>query len=309
MLPIPNQMEMWPQFRSPLMWDVFAVSIYGTVSLLFWYVGLIPDLATVRDRAKTRIRKIVYGIFALGWRGSGRQWHHYEKAYLLLAGLATPLVLSVHSVVSFDFAVSQLPGWHTTIFPPYFVAGAIFSGLAMVICRVVFKMEHIINMLHFDRMTKLMLVTSSIVGFAYGTEFFIAWYSGNEMELFAFTNRALGPYWWAYWIMVSCNVLVPQLYWFKKLRTHIPTLFITSLLVNVGMWFERFVIVVTSLHADFLPSSWDYFVPTFWDLSLLAGSFGLFFTLFTLFVRFLPMVAMAEVKSVLPQAHVHHRPD
>ena len=314
MLPIPNQMDMWPQFRSPLMWDVFAVSIYGTVSVLFWYVGLIPDLATARDRAKTRIRRIVYGIFALGWRGSFRQWLHYEKAYLLLAGLATPLVLSVHSVVSFDFATSQLPGWHTTIFPPYFVAGAIFSGLAMVItlmviCRVVFKMEHIINLLHFDRMAKLILLTGSLVGFAYGLEFFIAWYSGNEVELYAFLNRAGGPFAWAYWTMVTCNVVVPQIFWFKKARTHIPTLFIASIFINIGMWFERFVIVVTSLHRDFLPSSWDYFTPTFWDFAFLAGSFGLFFTMFTLFVRFLPMVAMAEVKSVLPEAHVHDRPE
>ena len=217
----------------------------------------------------------------------------------------------MHSVVSFDFAVSQLPGWHTTIFPPYFVAGAIFSGLAMVItlmviCRVVFKLEHVINLLHFDRMAKLILFTSSIVGFAYGTEFFIAWYSGNEIELYAFLNRARGPFAWSYWIMVSCNVLVPQLFWLKKLRTHIPTLFVASIFINVGMWFERFVIVVTSLHRDFLPANWDYYTPTFWDLATFAGSFGLFFTLFTLFVRFLPMVAMAEVKSVLPQAHGHH---
>ncbi|RMH23042.1 MAG: hydrogenase [Acidobacteria bacterium] len=313
MLPLPNQMDMWPQFRSPLMWDVFAVSIYGTVSLIFWYVGLIPDLATIRDRARTRLRRIVYGIFALGWRGSFRQWLHYEKAYLLLAGLATPLVLSVHSVVSFDFATSQLPGWHTTIFPPYFDAGAIFSGLAMVvtlmvICRVVFKLEHVINPLHFDRMAKLMLLTGSLVGYAYSMEFFIAWYSGNLYELFVFINRATGPYAWAYWTMVSCNVIVPQFYWFKRLRTHMGFLFVSSILINVGMWFERFVIVVTSLHADFMPSSWDYFKPTFWDLATLAGSFGLFFTMFTLFVRFLPMVAMAEVKSVLPQAHVHNRP-
>ncbi len=312
MAPLPNQMEMWPQFRSPLMWDVFAVSIYGMVSFLFWYLGMVPDLATLRDRAATKARRLAYGIFALGWRGSFRQWLHYEKAYLLLAGLATPLVLSVHSVVSFDFATSQLPGWHTTIFPPYFVAGAIFSGLAMVItlmvvCRVVFKMEHIVNLLHFDRMAKLILVTSSIVGFAYSTEFFIAWYSGSEYELFAFTNRARGQYAWAYWTMVTCNVVVPQLFWSKKLRTHIPTLFVASILINVGMWFERFVIVVTSLHADFLPSSWDYFRPTFWDISTLIGSFGLFFTMFTLFVRFLPMVAMSEVKYVLPEAQVHHR--
>ena len=312
MMPVPNQMSMWPQFRSPLMWDVFAVSIYGLVSLLFWYVGLIPDLATLRDRAKTRIRQLAYGIFALGWRGSMRHWLHYERAYLLLAGLATPLVLSVHSVVSFDFAVSQLPGWHTTIFPPYFVAGAIFSGLAMVItlmvvCRVAFKMTHIITLLHFDRMAKLILLTGTLVGYAYGIEFFVAWYSGNPFETFAFFNRALGPYAWAYWIMVSCNVLTPQVFWFKKARTSIPILFVASLLVNVGMWFERFVIVVTSLHRDFLPSSWGYFVPTFWDVATLLGSFGLFFTLFCLFVRYLPMVAMSEVKGVLPEAHAGGR--
>jgi len=311
MMPVPNQMAMWPQFRSPLMWDVFAVSIYGLVSLLFWYVGLIPDLATLRDRAKTRIRQVSYGIFALGWRGSMRHWLHYERAYLLLAGLATPLVLSVHSVVSFDFATSQLPGWHTTIFPPYFVAGAIFSGLAMVItlmviCRVVFKLTHIITPLHFDRMAKLILLTGTLVGYAYATEFFIAWYSGNPFETYAFLNRAMGPYAWAYWIMVSCNVLSPQVFWFKKARTSIPVLFVVSIFVNIGMWFERFVIVVTSLHRDFLPSSWGYFVPTFWDVATFLGSFGLFFTLFCLFVRYLPMVAMSEVKGVLPEAHPGH---
>jgi len=313
MLPVPNQMSMWPQFRSPLMWDVFAVSIYGLVSLLFWYVGLIPDLATMRDRAKTRVRQVAYGLFALGWRGSQRHWWHYEKAYLLLAGLATPLVLSVHSVVSFDFAVSQLPGWHTTIFPPYFVAGAIFSGLAMVItlmvvCRVAFGLTHIITLLHFDRMAKLILLTGTIVGYAYGIEFFIAWFSGNPFEQFAFLNRALGPYAWAYWIMVSCNVISPQVFWLKRARTSIPVLFVVSILVNVGMWFERFVIVVTSLHRDFMPSSWGYFSPTFWDVATLVGSFGLFFTLFCLFVRFLPMVAMSEVKGVLPEAKSHGLP-
>jgi molybdopterin-containing oxidoreductase family membrane subunit len=310
MLPIPNQMAMWPQFRSPLMWDVFAVSIYGLVSLIFWYLGLVPDLATMRDRAKTVVRQRVYGLFALGWRGSARHWLHYERAYLLLAGLATPLVLSVHSVVSFDFAVSQLPGWHTTIFPPYFVAGAIFSGLAMVItlmvvCRVAFRLEHLITLLHFDRMAKLILATGSMVGLAYATEFFVAWYSGNQYELYAFLNRAGGPYAWSYWIMVSCNVLSPQLFWWKRARTSIPILFAVSILVNIGMWFERFVIVITSQHRDFLPSMWDYFVPTWWDIATLAGSFGLFFTLFTLFVRYVPMVAMSELKGVLPQAHGH----
>jgi Ni/Fe-hydrogenase subunit HybB-like protein len=310
LLPLPNEMQIYPQFRSPLMWDVFAVSVYFTISLVFWYLGLVPDLATMRDRAKTRLRGILYGTFALGWRGSGRHWLHYEKAYLLLAGLATPLVLSVHSVVSFDFAVSQLPGWHTTIFPPYFVAGAIFSGMAMVvtlmvICRVVFRLEHIVTMLHFDRMAKLMLVTGTMVGFAYSLEVFVAWYSGNPYEQFAFFNRAFGQYAWAYWIMISCNLLVPQVFWWSRLRRNIAVLFVVSVLVNVGMWFERFVIVVTSLHADFLPSSWDYYSPTFWDFTTLIGSFGLFFTLFCLFIRFLPMVAMSELKGVLPQAHVH----
>jgi molybdopterin-containing oxidoreductase family membrane subunit len=310
MLPIPNTMQMWPQFRSPLMWDVFAVSVYFAVSLIFWYLGLIPDLATIRDRSKTQIRRLAYGILSLGWRGSQRHWLHYERSYLLLAGLATPLVLSVHSVVSFDFAVSQLPGWHTTIFPPYFVAGAIFSGMAMVvtlmiICRVAFKLTHIITMLHFDRMAKLILLTGSMVGFAYSIEFFIAWYSGNAFEQYAFINRAFGPYAWAYWIMISCNLLSPQVFWFRRARRSIFVLFVVSILVNIGMWFERFVIVVTSLHRDFLPSSWDYFSPTLWDVATLIGSFGLFFTLFCLFVRYFPMVAMAELKTVLPEAHVH----
>ncbi|MCB9555419.1 MAG: polysulfide reductase NrfD [Deltaproteobacteria bacterium] len=308
-LPIPNQMGMWPQFRSPLLWDVFAVSIYGTVSILFWYVGLIPDLATVRDRAKTRIRKIVYGIFALGWRGSTRHWLHYERAYLLLAALATPLVLSVHSVVSFDFATSQLPGWHTTIFPPYFVAGAIYSGFGMVItlmviARKLFGLERVMTMRHFDNMAKITLLTGSIVGYAYSVEFFTAWYSANPYESFAFVNRALGPYAWAYWIMVTCNVVVPQVFWLKKARQSLVVLFIVSIFVNIGMWFERFVIVVT-LHRDFLPSSWDYYSPTIFDVAAFVGSFGLFFTMFCLFVRFLPMVAISEVKAVLPQANPH----
>jgi Ni/Fe-hydrogenase subunit HybB-like protein len=310
MFPLPNQMGMWPNFRSPLLWDVFAVSIYGTVSVLFWYVGLIPDLATMRDRAKTETRRFVYGLFALGWRGSQRQWHHYETAYLILAALATPLVLSVHSIVSMDFAVSLLPGWHTTVFPPYFVAGAIFSGFAMVltlmvICRTAFRLEHIVTLRHFDFMAKIMLVTGTIVGYAYATEFFTAWYSGNPYEIFTFLNRAGGPYAWAYWIMVSCNVISPQIFWFKKARTSIPILFTLSIIINIGMWFERFVIIVTSLHRDFLPSSWAYFSPTFWDVACLLGSFGLFFTMFCLFVRFLPMVATAEVKTVLPQADPH----
>ena len=309
--PVPNQMGVWPNFRSPLLWDVFAVSIYGTVSLLFWYVGLVPDLATERDRAKTKLKQWIYGALALGWRGSQRHWQHYEVAYLILAGLSTPLVLSVHSIVSMDFAVSQLPGWHTTIFPPYFVAGAIFSGFAMVItlmviCRKAFGLEQIITMRHFDYMAKIILVTGWMVGYAYSLEFFVAWYSGNPSELYVFINRATGPYAWAYWTMVSCNVLVPQLFWFKRVRSSLLALFVISIFVNIGMWFERFVIIVTSLHRDFLPSSWGYFRPTMWDVACLVGGFGLFFTLFCLFVRFVPMVAAAEVKTVLPQADPHH---
>jgi molybdopterin-containing oxidoreductase family membrane subunit len=304
-------MGMWPQFRSPLMWDVFAVSIYGTVSALFWFVGLVPDLATIRDRA-TGMRKKIFGALALGWRGSMRHWHNYERAYLILAGLATPLVLSVHSIVSMDFATSQLPGWHTTIFPPYFVAGAIFSGFAMVmtlmiITRKVFRMEHIVTMRHLDYMAKIMLLTGMMVGYAYGLEFLIAWYSGSAYELFTFKNRAFGPYAWAYWTMVSCNVLSPQLFWFKSVRKSLVWLFVLSIFVNIGMWFERFVIIVTSLHRDFLPSSWFYFRPTLFDVSTMIGSFGLFFTMFCLFVRFLPIVATAEVKTVLPEAEAHHR--
>ncbi len=311
MAPLPNQMAVWPNFRSPLLWDVFAVGTYGFVSALFWFVGLIPDLATLRDRARGTLRRRLYGFFALGWRGSNRHWQHYEKAYLLLAGLATPLVLSVHSIVSFDFAVSQIPGWHTTIFPPYFVAGAIFSGFAMVITlmtivRKVFRMEHLITIRHMEAMAKVILLTGSMVGYAYAMEFFIAWYSGNPYEQFAFINRALGPYAWAYWIMISCNVISPQIFWFKKARTSIPILFTVSIFVNIGMWFERFVITVTSLHRDFIPSSWDYYSPSLWDITTFIGSFGLFITLFTLFVRFLPMAAMAEVKTVLPQADPHH---
>ncbi|MBD3162111.1 MAG: hydrogenase [Candidatus Eisenbacteria bacterium] len=305
--PVPTQNAIWPNFRSPLLWDVFAVSTYMLVSLMFWYMGMVPDLATLRDRAKTKIRQIAYGILSLGWRGSNRHWHRYEVAYLLLAALATPLVLSVHSVVSFDFAVSSLPGWHTTIFPPYFVAGAIFSGFAMVMTLIIpsrayFGLKEIVTMRHLENMCKVILATGSMVGLAYATEFFIAWYGANDYEYFTFINRATGPYAWAYWIMVTCNVLVPQIFWFKKSRRTIWIMLIASILINVGMWFERFVIIVTSLSRDFLPSSWGYFTPTWVDILTLAGSFGLFFTLFLLFVRFLPMVAMAEVKSVMPQA-------
>ena len=308
--PLPNTMAMWPNFRSPLLWDVFAVSTYALVSAMFWYMGMIPDLATLRDRAKTKVRALIYGLLALGWRGSNRQWHRYEVAYMLLAALATPLVLSVHTVVSFDFATSQLPGWHATIFPPYFVAGAIFSGFAMVMTiliptRQFFGLKEIITRRHLEIMSKVLLATGLMVGFAYGTEFFMAWYSGNPYEGFTFQNRAFGPYAWAYWIMVSCNVLVPQLFWSKKMRTNLWVLFFASILINVGMWFERFVIIVSSLHRDFLPAAWGYFRPTAVDILTFAGTFGLFFTLFLLFVRYLPMVAMAEVKTVMPQAKAH----
>jgi molybdopterin-containing oxidoreductase family membrane subunit len=307
LFPLPNEfLHMWQNFRSPLMWDVFAVSTYGTVSALFWFVGLIPDLATLRDRATTPVRKWIYGLLSLGWRGSATQWRHYELAYLLLAGLSTPLVLSVHSIVSFDFATSLLPGWHTTIFPPYFVAGAVFSGFAMVVtlmtlARWIYGLENLITMKHLENMCKVMLATGMIVGFAYGTEFFIAWYSANQYERFIFLNRAFGPYAWAYWSMIACNVIAPQFFWFKKFRTSIPAMFILSIFINIGMWFERFVIIATSLHRDFLPSSWGYFRPTWVDIGTYAGTFGLFLTLFLLFLRFLPSIAISEVKGVLHQ--------
>lgn len=308
--PIPNQMGAWPNFRSPLLWDTFAVSTYFIVSLLFWYVGLIPDLATLRDRATSKGRRVVYGLFAIGWRGANRHWQNYERTYLILAAIATPLVLSVHSIVSYDFAVAQLPGWHTTIFPPYFVAGAIFSGFAMVvtllvIARQLYGLKHIITMRHLDNMNKFILATGTMVGYAYALEFFVAWYSGNPYETFAFVNRAFGPYAWAYWIMVSCNVISPQLFWFKRIRRSIPIMFAITIFVNIGMWFERFVITVTSLHRDFLPSSWGYYSPTWVDVCTLIGSFGLFFTLFLLFLKFLPMISIAEIKGATKQGHAH----
>jgi Ni/Fe-hydrogenase subunit HybB-like protein len=311
MLPAPNDMQIWPQFRSPLMWDVFAITTYATTSVLFWYMGMVPDLATFRDRAKGKIEQIVYGVLALGWRGSARQWHRYERAYLILAALATPLVLSVHSVVSFDFATSQVPGWHTTIFPPYFVAGAIFGGFAMVLllmvpARELFGLKHIIKSDHIEAMCKITLATGTMVGFAYGIELFVAWYSGVMYEKFAFLNRAFGPYWWAYWTMVTCNLVVPQVFWFKKARTNPWIVVAVSIAVTVGMWFERFVIIVTSLTRTMLPSSWHYYKPTFWDATTLIGSFGLFLTLFVLFCRYLPIVAIAEVKGTLPEAHAGH---
>ncbi len=311
LLPFPNSNSIWPQFRSPLMWDVFAVSTYFTVSVLFWYMGLIPDLAVMRDRSKSRLRQALYGFFALGWTGSNRHWSNYERAYLILAGLSTPLVLSVHSIVSLDFAVSQLPGWHTTIFPPYFVAGAVFSGFGMVLTllipiRKICKLEEVITMKHIEVMCKVTLATGSIVGYAYTMEVFIAWYSGNAFERFAFWNRAFGPYWWAYWTMLSCNVFIPQLFWFRKVRRNLYAVFIISICVNIGMWFERFVIIVTSLNREFLPSNWNYYIPTWVDICTFIGTFGLFFTFFLLFMRFVPIVAIAEVKGVTPQADPHH---
>jgi Ni/Fe-hydrogenase subunit HybB-like protein len=310
MMPIPNQMEMWPQFRSPLEWDIFAVSTYATISIVFWYMGMIPDFATFRDRATDTPRRLIYGFLSMGWRGSSRQWHRYERAYLILAALATPLVLSVHSVVSFDFATAQLPGWHTTIFPPYFVAGAIFGGFAMVVvlavpARQFFGLKRIITIRHLEHMNKIMIATGLLVGYAYGMEFFIAWYSGSEFEGFAFRTRLFGPYAWAYWTMIACNVLSPQLFWFKKIRTSPLWTLAIGCFINVGMWFERFVIICTSLARDFLPSSWGYYIPTTFDYLTLAGSFGLFFTLFLLFCRYLPMVAMSEVKAFHPAAHAH----
>ena len=312
--PVPNSNAIWQNFRSPLLWDVFAVSTYFTVSVLFWYTGLVPDLATLRDRATNKFRKFFYGIAALGWRGGNRQWKHYEMAYLILAGLSTPLVLSVHSVVSFDFATSVIPGWHTTIFPPYFVAGAIFGGFAMVLtimlpARAIFGLHDLITDDHVDKMCKIILLTGSIVGYAYAMEFFIAWYGGNMYEQYAFMNRATGPYWWAYWTMIFCNVAAPQLFWFRFFRRHVLSVFIVCMFVNTGMWFERFVIIVTSLHRDFLPSSWNMFYPTWVDIWTFVGTFGIFLALFLLFIRWLPMICIFEVKAVLPEADPHHGHD
>jgi len=308
-LPYPNPRgSLWVNFRSPLLWDVFAISVYFTLSLVFWYVGLVPDLATLRDRLPKSFKQRIYSWLSLGWDGSLRTWHRYETVYLILAGLATPLVLSVHSIVSFDFATSVLPGWHTTIFPPYFVAGAIFSGMAMVltlmlVARKTMNLEGFLTRGHIDAMCKLVLATSWMVALAYVTEVFTAAYSGNPYEAFAFRNRALGPLAWGYWLMVLCNVLVPQLFWFRKLRRTPAVVFVVSILINVGMWFERFMIIVSSLHRDYVPASWASYTPTLIEIATLAGSFGLFFTAFLLFCRFLPVVAMAEVKSVLHDPH------
>jgi Ni/Fe-hydrogenase subunit HybB-like protein len=306
MVPYPNTMGLWPQFRSPLVWDVFAISTYATVSLLFWYVGLIPDMATLRDQTKNRIAQIVYGIFSMGWRGSAIHWQRYEMASLLLAGLATPLVVSVHTVVSFDFAMSVMPGWHATVFPPYFVAGAIYSGFAMVITlaiplRAVYKLEDFITTRHLENMAKVMLATGLIVAYGYAIETFTAWYSANPTEEFVvIKNRTTGPYAPLYWLLMLCNVVTPQFLWFRRVRSSIPALFVIAIIVNIGMWLERFVIVVTSLHRDFLPSSWDMYYPTVWDWATYIGTIGLFLALLFLFIRFLPMISIFEMRGLVP---------
>ena len=304
-LPLPNTFgSLWVNFNSPLLWDVFAISTYFTVSLVFWYIGLIPDFATIRDRATNKVSKAIYGALSLGWEGGAKNWGGYESVSLILAGLATPLVLSVHTVVSFDFATSVIPGWHTTIFPPYFVAGAVFSGFAMVltlllVTRKVFKLEDYITVGHIELMNIIIIITGSIVGIAYITELFISWYSGVDAEQYAFFNRATGPYWWAYWTMMTCNVISPQLFWIKKIRRSLVATFILSIIVNIGMWFERFVIIVTSLHRDYLPSSWVMFYPTKYDVGVFLFSLGFFFSAYMLFAKFFPVVNIAEIKSIM----------
>lgn len=307
-LPYPNTRGLWVNFNSPLLWDVFAISTYLLVSLMFWYMGLLPDIATMRDRVNNKILKPVYRFLSFGWTGSARTWSRHESMSLILAGLAAPLVLSVHSIVSFDFATSVIPGWHTTIFPPYFVSGAVFSGFAMVltlmiIARKTMNLTDYITVAHVESMNKIIILTGSIVGIAYITELFMAWYSGSIYERFTFYNRALGPYAWAYWIMMTCNVISPQLLWFRKLRRSIAFTFVLSIFINIGMWFERFVIVVTSLHRDFLPSSWTMYKPTITEIGIFVGTLGLFFTLFLLFIRFFPVIAIAEVKGVLKSSN------
>jgi len=308
MMPLPNTMGLWPQFRSPLIWDVFAVSTYFTVSALFWFVGLIPDLAVLRDRSKSRVAKIIYGGLALGWRNSAQHWHRYTALYLLLAGLSTPLVLSVHTIVSYDFAVGIVPGWHSTIFPPYFVAGAVFAGFAMVLIlaiplRATCNLKDLITMKHLENCAKVMLATGLVVFYGYIMEVFFGWYSANQYEQYmTFDNRMFGPYAWSYWSLILCNGIVPQILWFKKWRTNIPMLFFVSVVVSIGMWLERFVIITTSLSFDFLPSSWGLYYPTVWDWCVYVGTMGLFFTLFMLFVRALPSISIAEVRELV---HTH----
>jgi molybdopterin-containing oxidoreductase family membrane subunit len=308
LFPYPNTMLLWPQFRSPLVWDVFAVSTYATISLLFWYVGLVPDLATLRDRSQSRVGKYVYGVLALGWIGSARHWHRYQIAYLLLAGLAAPLVISVHSIVGMDFAASQVPGWHSTIFPPYFVAGAIFSGFAMVVTlaiplREIYGLKDFITLKHLENCARLMLVTGLIVAYGYGIEVFMGWYSGNPYEEYMVANRGLGPYRPAWSALILCNVIIPQLLWFRKIRRNVKILFLIALVVNVGMWLERYVIVITSLHRDFLPSSWGMYYPTIWDWATYVGTIGLFLCMFFLFIRFLPVISIFEMRELVKEVH------
>jgi len=308
LLPYPNTLGLWPQFRSPLVWDVFAVSTYALVSLMFWYVGLIPDFATLRDRARNRLPRVAYGVLAMGWRGSARHWQRYHKAYFLLAALAAPLVISVHTIVGLDFATSILPGWHVTVFPPYFVAGAIFSGFAMVLTLAIplrrfYALEDFITTRHLDNMAKIILATGLMVAYGDLRGAFGAWYSGNPYERFLLANRALGPYAISYWALMACNVLTPQLLWLRWCRTNEVVLWIVALIVNIGMWLERYIIVVTSLHRDFLPSSWGMYAGTFWDWSLYVGTIGLFFAMMFLFVRFLPMIAIFEMRELVAHEH------
>ncbi len=308
LLPYPNTMGLWPQFRSPLVWDVFAVSTYALVSLLFWFVGLIPDLATLRDRSQHRLGRAIYGILAMGWRGSARHWQRYQTAYLLLAGLAAPLVISVHTVVSFDFAVALVPGWHTTVFPPYFVAGAVYAGFAMVLTlviplRAVYKLHDFITIRHLQNMGMVVLAMGLIVAYGYMMEIFMAWYGANTYEEYMVRNRMTGPYALLYWLLILCNVLAPQALWFRRVRQNIVGLFIIAMFVNVGMWLERYVIVVTSLHRDFLPSSWGMYSGTIWDWSLYVGTIGLFFALLFLFLRFLPMISIFEMRELVEEQH------
>lgn len=313
-LPYPNTMDVWPQFRSPLTWDLFAIMTYFTVSLLFWYVGLVPDLATMRDRAKRRVNKLLFGLLALGWRGSAKHWHRYKTTYLLLAGLATPLVVSVHSIVGLDFAVAIVPGWHSTIFPPYFVAGAIFSGFAMVLTLVIpvrafYKLKNLVTMRHLDFMAKVMLATGLLTSYGYVNEAFFAWYSGNQFEMYMMANRMTGPYAHLFWLLIFCNALAIQALWFQRIRRSVAALFVVALIVNVGMWLERYIIVVTSLHRDYMPSSWDMYHGTFWDWAIFVGTIGFFLALMFLFIRFLPMISMTEVKELLHEKANGHARD
>jgi Ni/Fe-hydrogenase subunit HybB-like protein len=314
LFPLPFTMNVWPNFRSPLLWDVFAVSTYATISVVFWYIGMIPDLGTLRDRAQNKFAQFVYGLLSVGWRGSVRHWVRYETASLLLAGLATPLVLSVHTVISFDFAVAIVPGWHTTIFPPYFVAGAIYSGFAMVLTlaipiRKFYHLEDLITLRHLDNMGKVMLATGLIVAYGYSMEIFMSWYSASHWESFMMWNRMFGPMGWAYWVLITCNIALPQLLWLRSFRVSPGKLFIMSLIVNTGMWFERFVIIVTSLYRDYLPSSWGTYRATRWDYATFVGSLGLFTALFFLFIRFLPMIPMSEIRLMLPGARIKTEPE